>query len=86
MARRNPHVSIAASSVSVSECPRHAAAAPLHSRSAAQRHMVVDLTVETDPVSTASRNHGLMTCRRQVDDREPPMPHREADVALKPIT
>src|SRR5215469_1028153 len=48
--------------------------------------MIVDLAVESELVAFTRGAHGLMTCGRQVDDREPAVPHREADVTVKPIT
>ena len=39
-------------------------------QSGAQVGEIVDLAVEDDGVAAAGTGHGLVTCRRQVDDRQ----------------
>ncbi len=44
----------------------------------AQLHMVVDLAVVDDPALRVGVAHRLVPGRRQVDDRQPPVPERDA--------
>src|SRR5262249_48794457 len=45
----------------------------------AQLPIVVDLTVEDHPVSAIGIRHWLVAMRREIDDRQPTMAHRDGD-------
>src|SRR5262245_33528741 len=50
----------------------------------AQRTMVVDLSVENDPARTVLVRHRLVAARA-IDDREAPMPQRNACIVEEPV-
>lgn len=76
-----PRCSMQASSVSVSEWPRQAGAAPAALELGAQFEVVVDLAVERDDEASAPRAHRLVTGLAEVEDRigDGRGPHRRRD-------
>ena len=79
-AASRPQRSMAASIVSVSECPRHVTPFEF----VPQLEEVVDLAVERDHEPPARREHRLVTFGREVEDREAAVAERDLPVVADP--